>query len=246
MSVSTYRSNVNRINAQIADLLKKQAAEKKKDVDLSSKISGLSKRLVSSKSVSSIQSYQRQIDSKSKEQVRIQTKIADFEKKIADKRKELSRNQDSLTKALESETKNKQNQELNFLREKERINRSEVENIKRFNSEVEKQQQIFKEFNISEDEFINSDNDYELDELSELHKRIDLVLEKLTQLGYGQEILFEEIEQLKSKSKKISKKDLGLMLIGQLVSFGAGKVDNELAAEIFQNITNISLTRLIE
>ncbi|WP_254884100.1 hypothetical protein [Aquimarina sp. TRL1] len=246
MSVSSYRNKVSQLNSQIADLMKKQTAERKKEVDLNYKINDLTKRMLSTKSFSTAQSYQRQIDSKSKELIRVNTKVADFEKKLADKRKELSRNQDSLTKALDNETKKRQNQELNFLKEKERINRSELSNIRNINHEIQKQQSIFQDYQIPESELTDNDIEYSLKELTELHQRIDSVLERLDKLGFGQEIIFEEIEELKGKSKKISKKDLKMMLIGKIVSFGMGKIDTELAAQIFEEITNVDLTKLIE
>ena len=52
MSISTYQSNLYRINQQIADLLKKQNDARKKQVDLNSKISDLKKRMLSSSSLS--------------------------------------------------------------------------------------------------------------------------------------------------------------------------------------------------
>jgi len=246
MSVSSYRNKVSQLNSQIADLMKIQTAERKKEVDLNSKINDLSKRILSTKSISTAQSYQRQIDSKSKELIRVSTKVADFEKKIADKRKELSRNQDYLTKALDNETKKRQNQELNFLKEKEKINRSELSNIRNINHEIQRQQSIFQDYQVPESELTENDVEYSLKELTELHQRIDSVLERLDKLGFGQEIIFEEIEELKGKSKKISKKDLKMMLIGKIVSFGMGKIDTDLAAQIFEEITNVDLTKLIE
>ncbi|WP_336127364.1 hypothetical protein [Mesoflavibacter sp. CH_XMU1422-2] len=246
MSVSNYRNKVSQLNSQIADLMKKQTAERKKGVDLNSKINDLTKRMLSTKSISTAQSYQRQIDSKSKELIRVSTKVADFEKKLADKRKELSRNQDYLTKALDNETKKRQNQELNFLKEKERINRSELSNIRNINHEIQRQQSIFQDYQVPESELTDNDVEYSLKELTELHQRIDSVLERLDKLGFGQEIIFEEIEELKGKSKKISKKDLKMMLIGKIVSFGIGKIDTDLAAQIFEEITNVDLTKLIE
>ena len=246
MSVSSYRNKVSQLNSQIADLMKKQTAERKKEVDLTSKINDLTKRMLSTKSLSTAQSYQRQIDTKSKELIRISKKVADFEKKLADKRKDLSRNQGYLTKAIDSETKKRQNQELNFLKEKERINRSELSNIRSINQEIQRQQNIFQDYQIPESELTDNDVEYSLKELSELHQRIDSVLDRLDKLGFGQEIIFEEIEELKGKSKKISKKDLKMMLIGKIVSFGMGKIDTELAAQIFEEITNVDLTKLIE
>lgn len=67
----------------------------------------------------------------------------------------------------------------------------------------------------------------------------------MEKLGFGQEIIFDEIEELKTKSKKITKKDLKMMLIGKLVSFGVGKVDTETASQIFETITDVDLTKYI-
>ena len=212
---------------------------------MNSRINDLSKRVLSSRNTSTAQSYQRQIESKSKELVRIQGKIADFEKKIADKRKELSRNQEYLTKALDAENKKRQDDELKFLKEKERLNRSDLNNLRSYGDEIQRQQRIFQNYQVPERELTGHDVDYSLKELTDLHKRIDSVLEKLEELGLGQEVIFEEIEELKAKSKKISKKDLAMMLIGKLVSVGTGKIDSKQAADIFQEITHIDLTKWI-
>lgn len=245
MSSTTYRNNINRINGQIADLKKKQTAERKKEVDITSNINDLSRRITSTKSFSTIQNYQRQIDSKSKELIRAGEKVADYHKKITDKNKELTTNQTSLTRELDKETKKRQTTELNFLKEKERLNRSELNNIRNINSELEKQQFVFQDYTIPENELTGNDYEYNLNELNDLHSRIDEVLTKLEKLGFGQEIIFDEIEELKSKSKKITKKDLKMMLIGKIVSFGAGKVDSKTASEIFETITQINLTKYI-
>ncbi len=245
MSSTTYRNNINRINGQIADLKKKQTAERKKEVDLTSKINDLSRKMLTTKSNSTLQSYQRQIESKSKEMVRAGEKIADYHKKITDKNKELTRNQDSLTKEIDKETKKRQSNELNFLKEKERLNRSELNNIRNINSELQQQQFVFQNYTADKTDLSGNDEEYDLNELADLHSRIDKVLAKLEKLGFGQEIIFDEIEELKSKSKKITKKDLKMMLIGKLVSFGVGKVDTETASQIFETITDVDLTKYI-
>ncbi|HIX54713.1 MAG TPA: hypothetical protein H9853_06785 [Candidatus Sphingobacterium stercoripullorum] len=67
----------------------------------------------------------------------------------------------------------------------------------------------------------------------------------MEKLGLGQEIIFSEIEELKSKSRKITKKDLKMMLIGKLVSFGAGKMDTSNIAQVFETITDTNLTKLL-
>lgn len=245
MSTNTYRSNITRLQGQIADIKKKETAERKKEVDLLSKINNLSRQLTTSKSTSSIQSLQRQLETKSKEQVSIQTKITDFQKQIANKQKEIDRNQINLSRAVDQETKKRQNDELSFLRTKESYNRNELTNIQRLNSELEKQQFIFQNHSVSVEDITKNDEEYSINELIDLHSKIDNVLEKLEKLGMGQEIIFEEIEGLKGKSKKISKKDLKLILIGQLVSFGSGVIDTETASQIFEQLTDVQLSNLI-
>ncbi|MDM8162211.1 hypothetical protein QUH73_20525 [Labilibaculum sp. K2S] len=246
MSVSSYQNNINRLNQQIADLLKKQNAERKKQVDLSGKISDLSKKMLSTSSLSTAQSYQRQAQTKEKELVRVESKIGDSEKQLATKRKELFRNQENLKKALEQDDKKRRNTEKAHLREKESFNRQELNHVRSLNTELERQQNLFSSFSNVSSSSLGNDTDYSLKELIELNERIDNVLSKLEKLGMGQEILFEEIENLKEKGKKISKKDLGLILIGQLVSFGAGKIDSETIKFVFENITGIDLTKMIQ
>src|SRR5690606_14873818 len=119
----------------------------------------LTKRLTTSKTGSTIQSIQRQIDSKLKDQVRIQSKISDYQKQTVNKQKEIDRNQNSLTKALDQETKKRQNAELNFLRTKESYNRNELNNIQRLNSELEKQQFIFQDHSVSVEDIAKDDEE---------------------------------------------------------------------------------------
>lgn len=246
MSTTTYRNNIARLQGQIADLKKKEATERKKEVNLSSKINELSRKISTSKSTSTIQSYQRQVESKSKEQVRIFEKLADIQKQLVQKQKELDRNQEQLSKGLIQETKKRQTDELNFLRTKESFNRNELSNIRQINTELEKQQFIFQNHTVNVEDISDDDDEFNVSELVNLHSKIDSVLEKLEKLGLGQEIIFGEIEDLKAKSKKVSKKDLKLLLIGQLVSFGSGIIDTDTASQIFETLTGVHLSKLIE
>ena len=150
MSTTTYTSNINRINLSIADLLKKQNSERKKATELSSKILGLRGKLASSKNPSSAKSIQRQIDGKEKELNRVNDKIADYHKKVTIKNKELQRNENSLKKEIEKELKKNQTTELDFLKEKEHLNRSEINNIRTINYEREKRQSHFQRAVIKE------------------------------------------------------------------------------------------------
>lgn len=245
MSVTTIRNTINRINKDIANLKKKQAEGRKKELDIERKINDLQIKVSKSNKPATVQRYQRQIDTKSKELYRASKKVADYQGKIAQKGQQLANEQSKLSKQLDRETKKKQNNELTFLKKKSQLSRSELGTIRSVSRELQRQQQIFQGYAIDKQDLSGNDEEYDLKELADLHSRIDDVLAKLEKLGFGQEIIFSEIEELKSKSKKITKKDLKMMLIGKLVSFGAGKLDTSNIAQIFETITDINLTKYI-
>lgn len=61
----------------------------------------------------------------------------------------------------------------------------------------------------------------------DLNKKVDLVLEKLQTLGYGQEIIFEEMEELKSLSGKLKKKTWLQLLKVKVVDLAVEQVINK-------------------
>ncbi len=72
-----------------------------------------------------------------------------------------------------------------------------------------------------------------------MSSRIDEIIEKLTSLGYGQEILFEEIEELKGMYGKMTKKNWGQLVKGKLFDLALGKVvENETISWIYEAMTN--------
>lgn len=72
----------------------------------------------------------------------------------------------------------------------------------------------------------------------ELNEKVDIVLEKLQKLGYGQEIIFEEIEELKSLSGKLKKKTWIQLLKGKVVDLAMEQVINkETASYILETFT---------
>lgn len=254
MSINSIQTKINQLNKQIADLLKKENGEKKKQLNISSKIYDLNTRLLKATSTSSLQNYQRQSENKHKELLRIEKKIADISKQLATKRTELTRTQSQLQKELERENKKRSDidkkrieSEKKLIREREQSNRNQITQLRTINKEIQVQQNLFSENIYQYQSEINEDEtDYEINELVELSKRIDKVLEKLNELGLGQHILFEEIEELKSKGKKISKKDLKLMLIGKIVGFGMKTIDTKTAQDIFKTITGVDMGKLLE
>ena len=135
---------------------------------------------------------------------------------------------------------------MGFLKEKDRLNSKELSHIRQLNNELHHQQTLFEEYVVPLGDKEVQDEAFSINELINLHKRIDSILEHLTKLGYGQEIIFNEIESLKNKAQKVSKKDLGLILVGQLVSYGSSIITPELAAEIYQKVNDIVLEKVIE
>lgn len=254
MSIQTHQTKINQLSKQIADLLKKENDEKKKQLTINSKINDLTNRALKSKSLSTIQNYQRQSESKRKELLRVEKNLVDIAKKLSAKRTELTRSETQLRKELEKENKkkadsdkNRFDQERKLIKEREQANRNQLSQLKNINNEIRTQQNLFSDNIYQYQEEINNDeSEYEINELVDLNKRIDKVLEGLNKLGLGQNILFDEIEELKGKGKKISKKDLKLLLIGKIVSFGMKTIDTETAQGIFQTITGVDMGKLLE
>ncbi|RXM39633.1 hypothetical protein BOQ62_10700 [Chryseobacterium sp. CH21] len=73
----------------------------------------------------------------------------------------------------------------------------------------------------------------------EINEKINEVLEHLKKLGYGQEIIFEEIEELKSLHTKLSKKNWGQVLKGKLLDLALSKlVENDTISYVYEHLTN--------
>lgn len=111
--------------------------------------------------------------------------------------------------------------------------------------EIQKQQILFGTYKVEDSQEFQDEEDFSIPELVNLSKRIDDVLEHIEKLGMGQEVIFNEIDSLKEKSKKLSKKDFHLLFIGQLVSYGSRLFSEEQLASFFHQITEMNLTKLI-
>ncbi|UIR56710.1 hypothetical protein LZQ00_02575 [Sphingobacterium sp. SRCM116780] len=246
MSATSIIQAIKRLNNQITALSKKQSEAYKKEVDKEKQINDLAKRQAASKSLSTVQSIQNQIASKQKELIRIKDEKLKIDKQISGLKTQLFSEQDKLSKTQQQENQKSQKKELGFLKEKDRLNSRELSHIRQLNNELHHQQTLFEDYVVPQGDKEVQDEAFSIDELINLHKRIDSILEHLTKLGYGQEIIFDEIESLKNKAQKVSKKDLGLILVGQLVSYGSGLIEPSLAAEIYQKVNDIVLEKLIE
>ncbi|MDE5480463.1 hypothetical protein KRE28_01365 [Elizabethkingia meningoseptica] len=73
----------------------------------------------------------------------------------------------------------------------------------------------------------------------EVNNKVNEILVHLQKLGYGQEIIFEEIEELKSLYTKLNKKNWGQIVKGKLVDIALSKVvDNDTIAYVYEHLTN--------
>jgi hypothetical protein len=113
---------------------------------------------------------------------------------------------------------------------------------KKFNKALMFISQEMEELGIMADrptDFPNSEADFSESQMEKLHEKIDDVLYKLDKMGLGQEIIYEEIEQLKNDAGRVTKKDLGLMVIGKIVEYGSTEVSKiPEVQELYKYITN--------
>lgn len=73
----------------------------------------------------------------------------------------------------------------------------------------------------------------------EFENTIDEILSKLEKLGYGQQIIFEEIEELKNLHLHLNKKNFGQILKGKLVDLALSKtIENDTINYIYHKITD--------
>ena len=74
---------------------------------------------------------------------------------------------------------------------------------------------------------------------TELDEKLDEIIQKLTNLGYGQEIIFKEIEELRGLQGKLSKTSWSQLLKGKLFDLAVDNIINKAtAASIFEFLTN--------
>ncbi|TVQ18895.1 MAG: CHAT domain-containing protein [Leptolyngbya sp. DLM2.Bin15] len=105
MSLNSYRSNVERLKKEKANLERDLAKERSKLSSLQSSISSITRSITRNTTPSTLRSKTRQIDSKRKEVSQCQKKAADLEIKISRKLADLNQNLKKLEKAEEYELK---------------------------------------------------------------------------------------------------------------------------------------------
>jgi len=93
-----------------------------------------------------------------------------------------------------------------------------------------------------------SEDEFSAGQESELHNKLNEVLEKLNKQGFGQQIIFEEIEDLKNHFK-LGKKNWFQLLKGKVVDLTLKKVlDKTIVQEIYNQLSEgfEQVTKMIE
>lgn len=73
----------------------------------------------------------------------------------------------------------------------------------------------------------------------ELHNKIDFIIEELKKRGYADQIIFEEIEELKEEIPVKDKKKFGQYVKGKIVDLVMSKaIDSATGSEVFKELTN--------
>lgn len=81
------------------------------------------------------------------------------------------------------------------------------------------------------------EDEFSVEEESELHSKLNSILEKLEKQGFGQQIIFEEIEDLKNHFN-LGKKNWFQLLKGKLVDLTIKKVLNKtIVQEIYNTLS---------
>jgi hypothetical protein len=76
----------------------------------------------------------------------------------------------------------------------------------------------------------------------EINVRVDEIVEKLTKLGYGQEIIFDEIQELKELYSTLNKKNWGQVVKGKIVDLALSKlVEIDTLSYIYEKLTDHTL-----
>jgi hypothetical protein len=120
MPISSTRSAVTRLQSDLADLKAKDAAEAKKEADLTKKINQAAARAQRATSPSSASSYLREVERAQKEFAAVSKKRADLAKSVASKSADLSRQQARLSSEEQQERKKITDSDKRSQQERER------------------------------------------------------------------------------------------------------------------------------
>lgn len=76
----------------------------------------------------------------------------------------------------------------------------------------------------------------------DINNRVDEIIESLTKLGYGQQVIFEEIQELKELYTTLNKKNWGQIVKGKLIDLSLAKlIENDTLKYIYETLTDHKL-----
>ncbi|MNK22355.1 hypothetical protein D3C87_406300 [compost metagenome] len=76
----------------------------------------------------------------------------------------------------------------------------------------------------------------------QLNAKIDQLIEMLNRQGVGQEVLFDEMQDMKQLYTKLNKKDFGQLVKGKLIDLVIGKmVENDTISYVYESLTHHKL-----
>jgi hypothetical protein len=136
MSISSYRSAIDRLSRDKASLEKELARERERVAKIQGDISAVRRSMTGSVSVGSLNSKQRQLESKYKDLAQHQKKVAVLEGKISSKISEINKSTQNLERA-EAQAHTKQ-----IAEDKRRMN-DELRHVKAVTREAERQTQLY-------------------------------------------------------------------------------------------------------
>lgn len=90
------------------------------------------------------------------------------------------------------------------------------------------------------------DSDYfSVESQDKMSAKLDKLEEMLIKQGYGQEIIFNEIEELKKLTKKLNKKNWGEVIKGKFIGLALGEIlTKESAVKAIEFLTGTDLNLL--
>ena len=72
-----------------------------------------------------------------------------------------------------------------------------------------------------------------------MNEKIDFIIEKLTELGYGQNIIFDEFDELRNLYSKLPKKTWKQVLKGKLMDLALNKlISKETVVYVYKTLTD--------
>jgi hypothetical protein len=120
-----------------------------------------------------------------------------------------------------------------------------LEDHKNFNSKFLKPFSELFQFYIKESEVVDEFDYFSKESQEKMFGKLDELSKMLEKLGYGQEIIFKEIEELKELTEKLNKKNFGEIIKGKFLDLVIGGVINkEAAVKAIEFITGIEITLL--